>query len=88
MKHWFSLLALALALASCRPAAEPNRNGIWLWSKYMTEADLDEVAAKDIKNVILHEVSFTRHGVDSTLAFIREAQSKDIKAAVGAQIDC
>ena len=30
MRRWFPLLALALALAACRPAAEPNRNGIWL----------------------------------------------------------
>jgi hypothetical protein len=82
MKRWFFLLALALSLAACRPAPAPNCNGIWLWSKYMNEADLDEFAAKDIKNVILHEVAFTRHGVDSTLAFIREAQSKDIRVHI------
>ena len=73
MKRLFSFLALALSLAACRPAVEPAHNGIWLWSKYMTEADLDEFAAKDIRNVILHEVSFTRHGLDSTLAFIHES---------------
>ena len=82
MKRLFILLALAFALASCRPVQEQNRNGIWLWSKYMPEASLDEFAAKDIKNVILHEVSFTRHGVDSTLAFIREAQDKGIKVHI------
>ena len=82
MRRFLPILALALAIAACRPAAEPAHNGIWLWSKYMTEADLDEFAAKDIRNVILHEVSFTRHGVDSTLAFIHEAQSKDIKVHI------
>lgn len=82
MKRWFFLLALVLSLAACRPAPAPNYNGIWLWSKYMTEADLDEFAAKDIKNVILHEVAFTRHGVDSTLAFIEEAHQKDIKVHI------
>ena len=82
MRRFLPILALALAIAACRPAVEPAHNGIWLWSKYMTEADLDEFAAKDIRNVILHEVSFTRHGVDSTLAFIHEAQSKDIKVHI------
>ena len=82
MRRFFPILALALAIAACRPAVEPAHNGIWLWSKYMTEADLDEFAAKDIRNVILHEVSFTKHGVDSTLAFIQEAQSKDIKVHI------
>lgn len=82
MKRLFSILALSLALASCGPAPEPSHNGIWLWSKYMTEADLDDFVARDIHHVILHEISFTRHGVDSTLAFIREAQSKDIRVHV------
>ena len=59
MKRLLSFLALALALASCGPAPEPAPNGIWLWSKYMPEVNLDEFAAKDINNIILHEVSFS-----------------------------
>ena len=82
MRRIFTILALALSLAGCRQAAEPCANGIWLWSKYMNDADLDEFAAKDIRNVILHEVSFERHGTDSTLAFITEAQKRGIKVHI------
>ena len=85
MKKILFLTALALCLLlnpSCRPEKDANRIGIWLWSKYMTEIDLDEMAHKDIKNVILHEVSFEKHGIDSTLAFIKEAQGKDIKVHI------
>ena len=81
MKRIVLFLALALSLASCRQAPV-NTNGIWLWSKYMNMVDLDELASKDIKNVILHEVAFTRHGVDSTLAFIHEAQSRGMKVHI------
>lgn len=80
MKKFLPLL-LALVLAACKPAV-PNTNGIWLWSKYMTEVDLDELSDKNIRNIILHEVSFERHGVDSTLAFIHEAQRRDLKVHI------
>ena len=82
MRRVLPLLAAVLAFASCRPAAESAPNGIWLWSKYMPEVNLDEFAAKDINNIILHEVSFTKHGVDSTLDFIHEAQARDIKVHI------
>lgn len=83
MKRYITIiLALALGLVSCKPVAEPNFNGIWLWSKFMNEVNLDTLASKDIKNIILHEVAFERHGVDSTLAFIKEAQSKDMKVHI------
>ena len=77
-----SILALTLALAACKPEAEPNFNGIWLWSKFMPEVNLDTLAAKDIKNIILHEVSFERHGVDSTLDFISEAHKRGMKVHI------
>ena len=83
MKRYITIiLALALGLVSCKPVTEPNFNGIWLWSKFMNEVNLDTLASKDIKNIILHEVAFERHGVDSTLAFIKEAQSKDMKVHI------
>ena len=83
MKKSLTLILLTLlALAGCKRAAEPNTNGIWLWSKFMTEVNLDSLAAKDIKNIILHEVSFERHGVDSTLDFIAEAHKRDMKVHI------
>ena len=82
MKKYVIILLAALALAGCKKAAEPNFNGIWLWSKFMNEVNLDSLATKDIKNIILHEVAFERHGVDSTLAFIEEAHKRDIKVHI------
>ena len=83
MKKSLALILLAiLALAGCKEAAEPNTNGIWLWSKFMTEVNLDSLAARDIKNIILHEVAFERHGVDSTLDFIAEAHKRDMKVHI------
>ncbi len=82
MKKIFTAILAAAALFACKPVAEPNTNGIWLWSKFMNEVDLDELAAKDIKNVILHEVSFEKHGVDSTLAFIHAAQDRGMKVHI------
>lgn len=79
------LLAAALAaalLAGCRQAPQTNTNGIWLWSKYMNDVNLDTLQAKGIGNVILHEVAFTKHGEDSTVAFIRAAQERDLKVHI------
>ena len=39
-----SIFALALALSACKPAAQTNTNGIWLWSKFMNEVNLDSLA--------------------------------------------
>ena len=80
MKKIFIALLFAVALVSCKQAA--NTNAIWLWSKFMNEVDLDEFHAKAIDNIILHEVAFERHGVDSTLAFIHEAQSRGMKVHI------
>ncbi len=80
MKKIFIALLFAAALVSCKQAA--NTNAIWLWSKFMNEVDLDEFHAKAIDNIILHEVAFERHGVDSTLAFIHEAQSRGMKVHI------
>ena len=80
MKRIVSILALALAIAGCRQA--PNTNAIWLWSKFMPEVNLDEMASKDIKNIILHEVSFERHGVDSTLEFVNQAHKRGMKVHI------
>lgn len=87
MKRIISFAAVALCLlltSSCRTGTEqePNRIGIWLWSKYMTEVDLDEMARKDIKNIVLNEKAFEAHGVDSTLAFVKEAQEKGCKVHI------
>lgn len=77
-----------LAMASCatRTVAGPdipeNTNGIWLWSKYMNEVDLDELKTKGIGNIILHEVAFERHGEDSTMTFISNAEQKGIRVHV------
>jgi uncharacterized lipoprotein YddW (UPF0748 family) len=48
----------------------------------MNDVDLDEFVAKDIKNILLNEAAFEKHGVDSTLAFISEAQGKGIKVHI------
>jgi hypothetical protein len=81
MKRLLYLLAFLAALAACtRTSVSPH--GIWLWSKYMNEVDLDSLAARDIDNIILHEVSFEKHGEDSTLAFIRAAQKKGLKVHI------
>ena len=81
MKRIFIFFALVLALASCKQAPV-NTNGIWLWSKFMNEVNLDDLHAKAIDNIILHEVAFERHGVDSTMAFIHEAQGKGMKVHI------
>ena len=80
MKRILLFAVAALLLASC--SQKPNTNAIWLWSKYMTEVDLDELVQKDIRNVILHEKAFTAHGVDSTLDFVKQAQKKGVKVHI------
>lgn len=65
-----------MSCASQEP--ESGHNGIWLWSRYMNEVDLQELADKGISDIILHEASFTKHGEDSTLAFISAAAEKGI----------
>ena len=77
-----SLAALVLSCAHGTPEADTNTNGIWLWSKYMNEVNLDTLASKDIGNIILHEVAFKNHGEDSTLAFIHSAQEKGMKVHI------
>ena len=81
MKRFLLIFSVTLALASCKQAPV-NTNGIWLWSKFMNEVSLDDLHAKAIDNIILHEVAFEKHGVDSTLAFIHEAQSKGMKVHI------
>ena len=81
MKKILAVIFLAATIVSCKHAPE-NTNGIWLWSKFMNEVDLDDLHAKAIDNIILHEVAFEKHGVDSTLAFIHEAQSKGMKVHI------
>lgn len=83
MKRILLFLLLALTVPACKSAAEkPNTNAIWLWSKYMNEVDLQELSDKDIGNIILHEVAFTSHGVDSTVAFVQRAQEIGLKVHI------
>lgn len=88
MKKWVLIAIGLLAFASCAtqrstgPDIPKNTNGIWLWSKYMNEVDLDELKAKGIGNIILHEVAFARHGEDSTMTFINSAERKGIRVHV------
>lgn len=85
MKKLLSALSLGLLLAACAPKAADeavNTNGIWIWSKYMNDVQLDSLKAKDIGNIILHEVAFKNHGEDSTLAFIHSAQEKGMKVHI------
>lgn len=77
-----SLAALVLSCAHGTPEADTNTNGIWLWSKYMNEVNLDTLASKDIGNIILHEVAFKNHGEDSTMAFVRRARQKGMKVHI------
>lgn len=65
---------------AARPAkvSRNNTNAIWAWSSHMTKIDLDEMVRKDIGNIILNEAAFTKHGKDSTMAFIKAAEKRGI----------
>ena len=84
MKKLMIIAVCLLAVASCaaRGDGKQNTNGIWVWSKYMTEVDLDELRAADIGNVILHEVSFRNHGEEAVLSFIQAARERGIKTHI------
>lgn len=87
MKRILSALLLTTALLSCGQQAETrSNNAVWIWSKYMNEIDLDELKAKDIDNVILHEVAFEKHGVDSTMAFVKAARERGILVHIWFQV--
>ena len=83
MKKLLSVLVVLLVISACAKTVEKeNTNAIWLWSKHMNEVDLQELASKDIKNVILHEIAFKNHGVDSTMAFVGAAHDNGIKVHI------
>ena len=83
LKRVFLLAAIAASIFSCgKKPQEENTNGIWLWSKYMNDVNLDTLKAKGIGNIILHEVAFKNHGEDSTLAFIHAAQERNLKVHI------
>lgn len=75
-----SFAAVILALSGCtdKKVLPVNSNGIWVWSKYMNDVDLDELHNKGIGNVILHEASFGKYGEEATIAFVKAAEAKDI----------
>lgn len=62
-----------------------SNNGIWLWSQYMKTVNLDIMAGNDIKHLFLHEVAFTSHGTDATLAFVKSAHAQGMKVHVWLQ---
>ena len=62
-----------------------SNTGIWLWSQYMNTVNLDVLAGNDIKNIFLHEVAFTNHGLSSTLSFIESAHSQGLKVHIWLQ---
>ena len=72
-----ALAILALVLASCAPKPA-NTNGIWLWSRYMEEVDLDELAQKNIGNIILHEKAFETYGEEKTMEFVKAAGDRGL----------
>lgn len=87
MKRILLTLLAVLLLVSCTSQAEPrSHNAIWLWSLHMPQVDLDEFAAKDIDHIILHEASFRKHGVDSTLAFVKAAEERGMMVHIWMQV--
>ena len=78
MKRILLTLCIIFPGLCCGAAVPENSNGIWLWSKHMTEVNLDTLAARNIGNVILNEAAFEKHGADSVVSFIREAKSRGI----------
>ena len=79
MKRILTAFLAGLCIAGCCRPAEPAPNGVWLWSKFMNEVDLDSLAAKDINHILLNEAAFTKHGVDSTRAFMDEVHKRGLK---------
>ena len=72
-------------LFTTMPDPEDNHNGIWLWSTHMTTVDLDELATKGIKNIILNEAAFTSHGRERTMAFMDAAHARGMKVHIWIQ---
>ena len=72
-------------LFTTMPDPEDNHNGIWLWSTHMTTVDLDELATKGIKNIILNEAAFTSHGIERTMAFMDAAHARGMKVHIWIQ---
>ena len=68
------------------PFADPDHNGIWLWSSHMTSIDLNELASKNIKNIFLNEAAFTSYESVTYKSFIEWAHSLGIK--VHAWLQC
>lgn len=91
MKKTLLLIAMAMCLIAVpsssakKKVSKNNTNAIWVWSKYMTEINLDEMVRKDIGHIVLHEKSFEVHGQDSTLAFIKAAKKRGITVHVWMQ---
>lgn len=78
MKRLSLIFLLTIACLAMSARGLKNTNGIWVWSSHMNNVDLQELNDKGIGNIILHEVSFRKHGEDSTMAFIRSAKKKGI----------
>lgn len=76
-----SVVCLAMSARNLK-----NTNAIWAWSGHMNRIDLQEMKDKGIGNIILHEVSFRKHGEDSTMAFIRAAKKKGILVHAWVQV--
>lgn len=62
-----------------------NRNAIWMWARYMKEVDLDELAAKHIGNIVMHEVAFSNNHVPEVIDFMARAARKGITVHVWMQ---
>ena len=72
-------------LFTTMPDPEDNHNGIWLWSTHMTTVDLDDLASKGIKNIILNEAAFTSHGRERTMSFMDAAHARGMRVHIWLQ---
>lgn len=77
------LLLSVLTLSAKTPK---NTNAIWAWSSHMDKIDLQELKDKGIGNIILHDKSFTNHGEEATMAFIKAAKKKGILVHAWVQV--